>query len=309
MTTATGTVIAFPESEVSLVDAFLRGLPTAGTRKVYLRSITAFGSYLGSRDLLAATRRDIEAWRAHLEEAGRAPATIALALSSLTSLYEYAVDEEVIDRNTAARARRPKLPAHSTRKGITQAEVRAMLDACEATTTIGLRDRALLLTLAIQGWRISEALGLRVEDLWEEQGHRVAEIVGKGAKHARVTLAAPVWMAIREWMEAAAITNGPVFVPVLKGGRVQPGRSQSPQAAWKRVRLLARQAGLDREIFPHLFRHGCATAALDAGVPLHQVQDHLRHADPRTTRRYDSHRMSLNNPAPHVLAAKLVTDK
>ena len=298
-------VIAFPEMGVSIVDAYLRGLPSEATRKVYAQCIKSFGGFLGDRHIHAATRRDIEAYRAHLEDLGRAPATVAKVMSALNGYFDFALDEGEVTANPVTSARRPKLSDHSTRKGITPAETQALLAVCDPATTIGLRDRALVLVLAVQGWRVSECLGLDVEHLDEEAGHKVATIMGKGSKVARVPLAAPVWSAIEVWVQAAGITEGPVFVQVQKGGHVHRGRAISSQSAWRRIRFIARRADLTREIHPHLFRHGAVTAALAAGVPLHQVQDFARHADPRTTRRYDSHRMSLSNPTPHVLAAGL----
>lgn len=300
------TVVAFPESEVSLLDAYIRGLPSEPTRKVYRRCVLAFDGFLGERPLHSATRRDVEAFRAHLENLGRAASTIAKHLTALNGYFGFALEEGELERNPVASARRPKLSDHSTRKGITKAETQQLLAVCDPGSMIGLRDRALIMVLAIQGWRISEALGLQVEDLGEEQGHKVAEILGKGGKQARVPLAAPVWSAIQDWLDGAGIEEGPIFVAVRKGGSVVQSQAISSQSAWKRIRHIAGRAGISRELHPHLFRHGCATAALAAGVPLHQVQDHLRHADPRTTRRYDSHRLSLANPTAHVLAAGLV---
>ena len=299
-------IIAFPEQEISLVEAYVRGLPSTGTRDVYRRVIRQFDEYLGDKDLMMATRRDIEAHRAHLEAVGRAPATIARVMSGLSGFFSFAVDEGAMDRDPASSARRPRVPQVSPRQGLSPSEVQDLLAATGGDKLIDLRDRVLVLLLAVQAWRVSEALGLRVEDLGEEGGHRVATIVGKGAKVCRVPLAATAWQAISEWLEAVGIDEGPILVPVLKGGRVQPGRSMSPQSAWRRVRWLGEQAGLSRPIHPHLARHGAATTLLDRGVPLRDVQDHLRHADPRTTRLYDSHRMSLNNQSPHVLASVLV---
>ena len=181
-----------------------------------------------------------------------------------------------------------------------------MLSVPDTETCVGLRDRALLTVLVVQGWRISEALGLRVEDLDEEQGQQVARIVGKGGKVARVPLAPATWSALQSWTRRAGITNGPIFVSVRKGGAAHGEVSISVQSAWKRIRFLARQAGDQRDVHPHLFRHTAVTQSLAAGIALHEVQDFARHADPRTTRRYDSHRQSLNNRAPHVLAALLV---
>ena len=178
-----------------------------------------------------------------------------------------------------------------------------MVEALDLNSIIGLRDRVLLFLLSVQAWRIGEVLGLRVEDLGEEGGHRVAVVRGKGGKNLRVTLAANVWLAIQDWLAEAGIEEGPVIVPVFKGGRVQPGKAMSPQAGWQRVRKLGRRAGMTRPVHPHLFRHTAATVLLDMWVPLRDVHDHLRHADPRTTRRYDSHRLRLNTPSPHTLSA------
>ena len=306
MTSQGAQVVAFPEAEISLLDAYLRGLPSASTRTVYRRALAAFDEFIGVKERLAATHRNVEAYRAHLEALGRAPSTICQHLSALVGFYDFALDEKLIDNNPAARARRPKLPKRSSRQGTEVHETQAMLRVCCVSTDalIDLRDCALINVLALQAWRIEEALGLQVEDLGEEQGHKIAQITGKGAREDRVTLAAATWTAIHAWLEVAGITTGPVFVPVLKGGRLVPGKAMSKQAAWKRVKKLAKLAGL-RHIHPHLFRHGAITAVLDAQVPLREAQDFARHADPRTTRRYDSHRESLNNPAPHVLAARL----
>ena len=298
MNTTVTQIIAFPESEVSLTDAYLRGLPTEATRKVYGRAIRVL--------LFTATRRDIEAWRAAQEEAGLAPSTVATRMTAVSSLFEFAVDEGEISVNPAARARRPRVPSESPRRGLSPAEVRAMIRACDPETLIGLRDRVMVVILGVQGWRLSELLGLQVSDLGEEGGHKVAEITGKGSKVARVPLAAETWATIHTWLEAAKIIDGPIVIPVLKGSRVHSGGAMSPQSADKRIKLIAADAGISRQVHAHLFRHGAVTTLLDAGVPLRETQDFARHADPRTTCRYDSHRQSLNNPAPHVLAGKLM---
>lgn len=304
---APAAVVAFPTNATSLADAYGRGLPSAATRRAYRTAIQGFAAFL-QRDLLTATRRDVEAYRAQLEQQGRSAATVAKAISALTGLFAFAVDEGLLDRNPALVARRPRVPTTSPRLAFSTAEVKALLAIPDPKTMVGLRDRAMLTTLVVQGWRISEVLGLRVEDLTDEAGHSVATITGKGGKQARVPLAAAVTCAIRDWLTQASIPSGPAFAAVTKGGRVVEGSAISPQAAWKRLQVIAEAAGIQRKVHAHLFRHGAVTTALAHGVPLHQVQDFARHADPRTTRRYDSHRMSLNNPAPHVVAAAFVDE-
>jgi integrase/recombinase XerD len=132
-------VIAFPESEISILDAYLRGLPSESTRRVYSRCIRSFDNYLGDRQLQTATRRDVEAYRSHLEELGRAPATVAKHLSALSGLFAFMLDEGEVERNPVSAARRPKLSDCSTRKGITKDETQALLAVCDPSTAIGLR--------------------------------------------------------------------------------------------------------------------------------------------------------------------------
>ena len=298
--------ITFPESQISLLDAFLRGLPCPATRTVYKQVLSQFKNFLGEGDLMKATRREVEAYRSHLESLQRNPATIAKSLSALCGFYDFAVDEGSIDKNPAKRARRPKLSDTSPRIGTTIEEVRSLLAAINTSKLIGIRDRALILILSVQGWRIGEVLKLQVKDLAEEAGHKVAEVQGKGGKVVRVPLAAEVSQALSIWKEASHIEGGFLFLPITKGGIIQTGKPMTAQSAWKRISYLARKAGIKRHLHPHLFRHGAITLALQSGVALHLTQSFARHSDPKTTIRYNSHRASLTNPAPHVLASAIV---
>ncbi len=300
-------VVGLPEDRVSDLDAFLRGVPSVRTRESYRRTLTAFQGFTAGLDDGRVTRRHIEAYKAHLQARGRSTATIRRVLATLSSYFRFLVADGVVSRSPVAAVRRPKEATGSPRRALAVREVHQLLDAIDLATPIGLRDRALVLLLVVQALRISEALALTVEDLDEELSHRVATITGKGGKVVRVPLAAETWAAITAWMEHAKITTGPVLLGVRKGGRVQHGQPWTRSSAHRRVRYLADKAGLDRAVHPHLFRHTAATAALQAGVPLHQVQDLLRHSSPATTRRYDSHRLSLSNPAPHLLASRLVS--
>lgn len=280
--------IAFPESAVSMQDAYLRGLGET-TQTVYRHAIDTFTEFLAPRSWESATFRDVEAF---LAASGYAPSTANKTLSALIGFYDFAVRSGVLTANPAASARRPKMPRErSPRQGLSPVEMRAIIDA-----THHPRDRALILALALQAWRIFEVIGLRVEDLGEEQGYRVATIRGKGQTIARVPLAAATWEALQVWMEAASVTSGPIFPGSGKGGTL------TRQGAWAIVRSRAKAAGIHRKVYPHLFRHGAVTAALANGVPLHQVQDFARHADPRTTRRYDSQQGTVTNPTTHTLA-------
>lgn len=279
------------ESADAIAAGFLAAYRPA-TRDAYARDLRAWATYLDGLgiDPLAAQRIHVDAFARHCESAGVAPATVARRLSALAGFYAYAVDEDRIDRSPVARVRRPRVADDSPRLGVDRAGIRALLSAGERSTA---RDHALLCLLALNGVRISEALGTEVTDLSTERGHRTLLLHRKGGKRQTVALAPRTAEAISAMLGGRQL--GPLFV-------TQSGRRLDRHAARKTVRRLARAAGIDRDVSPHSLRHGFVTAALDAGVPLRDVQDAAGHADPRTTRRYDRARHSLDRAATYAVA-------
>lgn len=300
-------IIRFPEAHTDLQVAFLRGLPSEATRKAYKRCLRQFQTFLDPTPMIECTRRDVEAWRSEMETNGRAPSTICRALAALSGFFQFAEEEGAVERNPVRNARRPKIPDASPRHSLTPREVTALFDATDPDTLLGLRDRVFLALLAVQGLRVSETLDLLVEDLAEEQSHQVATIRGKGGKVCVVPLALHTSTALNEWLAAAGLQSGPVLVKIGRDGLIdRTGRHMHRASAWERLKTLARRAGIQGDVYPHRLRHTAVTEALRAGIPLHQVQDFARHSDPKTTRRYDSHRQSLANPTAHVLGSRLV---
>ena len=155
------------------------------------------------------------------------------------------------------------------------------------------RDHALASLLALNGLRISEALGADIEHLNVERGHRTLRIVRKGGKQVTIPLAPRTARAID--LAIGEREHG----PILLGAH---GQRLDRYAATRIVKRLARAAGIDKRISPHSLRHSFITAALDAGVPLRDVQDAASHADPRTTMRYDRARHSLDRHATYIVS-------
>lgn len=141
--------------------------------------------------------------------------------------------------------------------------------------------------LALNGLRISEALNADIEDLSTERGHRTLAIVRKGGKHVTIPIAPRTGRALDLYIGERMM--GPIFLGV-EGGRMDR------YCADRMVKRLMKRAGIDKRISPHSLRHSFITAALDAGVPLRDVQEAASHADPRTTMRYDRARRSLDMP-------------
>lgn len=269
-----------------LAAAFLAGYDVA-TREAYARDLRGWGDFLaGLRvEVLDAHRVHVDAWCRQAEERGDAPATLARRLSALAGFYGYALDEELIQRSPVARVRRPRVSDESPRLGVDREGQRALLTAARAS---GPRDHALVALLTLSGLRISEALAADVKDLAMQRGHCTLKLTRKGKKGQTVALAPSAAAALDELL--AGRDSGPIFV-------TRSGRPLDRQAAFKIVRRLARAAGIDHTVSPHSLRHGFVTTALDAGVPLRDVQDAAGHADPRTTRRYDRGRGALDRSA------------
>jgi site-specific recombinase XerD len=212
-------------------------------------------------------------------------------LSTLASFYRYCEQEQLIDRNPALNVRRPKVDYESRTLGLDRNELGALLVQAGLGST---RDHALASLLALNGLRISEALGADIGDLDFDRGHRTLRIVRKGGKHAIVPLAPRTSRALDLYLGER--TSGPLFLGAL-GGRMDRC------AADRTVKRLARRAGIAKRISPHSLRHSFITAALDAGVALRDVQEAASHADPRTTMRYDRARQSLDRHPTYVVAA------
>jgi integrase len=155
------------------------------------------------------------------------------------------------------------------------------------------RDHALLSLLALNGLRVSEAIGADIDRLGLERGHRTLRIFRKGGKTVTVPLAPRTARAVD--LAVGERSDG----PILRG---DDGDRLDRHAASRIVHRIARHAGINKRVGPHTLRHAFITAALDAGVPLRDVQEAASHADPRTTMRYDRARVSLDRHATYIVA-------
>ena len=153
--------------------------------------------------------------------------------------------------------------------------------------------------LGLLGLRIFEATGADIADLGEEHGHRVLRVCGKGTKIVLVPLPPAVGRAIDRAIGDR--TRGPILLN-SRGSRMDR------HAATRRLRRLAETAGIQvASAHPHMLRHTFVTTMLDAGVDLRDVQIAARHADPRTTMRYDRARQNLDRHPNYILAAYMAS--
>jgi integrase/recombinase XerD len=292
--------LAAPHSRAERVAAaFLVAHPPA-TRAVYWRTLRSWARWCAERDLdvLAAERVHVERWMRELEERGRKASTRTGHLSALAGYYAEALDQGAVSRNPAARVRRPRVSHDSPRLGLDRDEARALLRAAERA---GRRDHALVSLLLHCGLRVSEAISVSAGDLGSSRGHRVVEVVRKGGARRVLPLPPPAAAAVELLLEELR-ERGPLGAadPLLVDGA---GARLDRFDAVRIVRRLARAAGIAKVVSPHSLRHTFVTLALDAGASLRDVQDSAGHADPRTTRRYDRGRHSLDRFAGYHVAA------
>lgn len=270
---------------------FLAGY-TGTTRQGYTIDLRNYWTWLETSGVqpFDVRRPHIELYVRSLEEHGYARSTIGRRLSTVCSFYRWCVDEELLGRNPAANVRRPKIPQDSTTLGLDRQELGQFL--VEAGLAGG-RDHALACLLGLNGLRVSEACNADIERLGFERGHHTLLVDRKGGKRATIPLAPRTYRAIMLVVDER--TSG----PILLGNHGRLDRFE----AYRIVRRLARRAGIAHRVHPHCLRHAFITAALDAGVPLRDVQEAASHSDPRTTSRYDRHRVSLDRHAAYTVAA------
>jgi integrase/recombinase XerD len=249
-------------------------------------------------DPLNLGRAEIERYVRWLQEARHyQPSTVSRRLSVVVGFYRVCVIDQTLTHSPADYVRRPPMPAESPTLGLGHLQFEALLTT--ARLSANHNDFALIAMLGLLGLRIFEASGANIGDLGEEHGHRVLKVRGKGDKTVLIPLPPAVARAIDH------ATNGRQQGPILRN---TIGRRMDRHAATRRLKHLAAAAGIRiPRMHPHMLRHTFVTTMLDAGVGLRDVQIAARHADPKTTMRYDRARKNLDRHPNYILAAYMAS--
>ncbi|MFZ2015046.1 MAG: site-specific tyrosine recombinase XerD, partial [Nocardioides sp.] len=245
----------------------------------------------GVSDLDAITEAMVSAFLMRLREGDEQHPPLSASSAGRTivavrGFHKFCVADGLVVSDPAA-AVRPPQPARRLPKALPLAEVEAILEASGAAgTTLALRDRALLEVLYGTGARISEAVGLDVDDVDRVDGSVLLR--GKGSKERLVPIGSYALAAVDAYLtrsrpELAAVGTseraGALFLNA-RGGRL------SRQSAWTVLVKAADRAGVTRDVSPHTLRHSFATHLLEGGADVRVVQELLGHASVTTTQIY-----------------------
>ncbi len=273
----------------SHIDSFLQYMTvekrmSVNTRQAYASDLTQYAStltQLGVKDWNEVTRSHIVKHIEELSQAGRASSSLRRAVSSIRMFHHHLKMTGVTTTDPSLYLETPKAEKQLPDTW-SQAEVERLLDSVPTSDPLSLRDRAMLELLYGTGMRVSELLGLDLDDLQFELGYLQCE--GKGERARIIPVSSVAQGFVERYIQQARNGIGGRETEALflngRGGRL------SRQGFWKMIKRRAKLAGIDKEITPHVLRHSFATHLLENGADLRAIQQMLGHADLATTQVY-----------------------
>ena len=271
----------------SEVDGFLdalwmeRGL-SQNTLQAYRNDLYAFAKWQASRGNTISVTQATDLHNYLATQGKKSVRTTARRLSSLRRFFQYQVREGRTKTDPCSHIESPRL-GRPLPKTITEAEVEALLRAPDTATRAGFRDKTMLEVLYATGLRVSELVGLRLEQINLRQG--VIRVVGKGNKERLV----PLGEEAADWLRRYIREVRPEFFKAGPDATLFPsnrGRPMTRQTFWHAVKRYSLTAGINKALSPHVLRHAFATHLLNHGADLRVVQMLLGHSDISTTQIY-----------------------
>lgn len=275
------------------VERFLRYLAlergrSSHTLTAYRRDLEQFVSWLHAEAGVGVTDATADTIGAFASTLVGSPRSTQRRLSAVRSFYHYLVESGQLSANPAADVSGPRQPERLP-KALGVQTVTRLLESVSVDDPVSLRDRALLEVLYGTGARVSEVVGLAVDDVSSLQGTapEMIRVIGKGDKERIV----PLGSHARQALEAYLVRSRPVLARRAKkatpalflGAR---GQALSRQSIWLVIRGRAEAAGITEGISPHTLRHSCATHLIAGGADIRVVQELLGHQSVQTTQIY-----------------------
>jgi integrase/recombinase XerD len=217
-----------------------------------------------------------------LKEANLQPKSINRALASMRGFYKFLIREGIIEANPMAHIDTAKLWLRLP-DTLSKEEIKDLLAAVATTTTLGIRNAAMLEMLYATGLRVSELVALSMNNINWQAGYVIT--MGKGGKERIVPVGLVAMDALTSYLHLAR--------PLLMAGKptegvflTKSGTIMSRQMFWKMIKKYSLKAGIAKKVYPHTFRHSFASHLLEGGADLRSLQMMLGHADISTTQIY-----------------------
>ena len=264
------------------------------TLESYARDLSALAAFAAGAERTPETldRQALEAFVRRQMTAGLSPRSVARSVAAVRGYYKFLVLDRRLEQSPAEDLRPPRAwPALP--KFLSLEQVDALIAQPDATTPLGLRDRAMIELLYATGMRVSELVGVRTSDLHLEE--RYLTCIGKGNKERLIPIGdqAAHWVTIYLNEARRTLLKGRASPRVFLNAR---GGPLSRVGFWKILKAHGRRAKLPRTLSPHVVRHSFATHLLERGADLRAIQMMLGHTDLSTTQIYT-----------HILEARLRT--
>jgi integrase/recombinase XerD len=274
------------ESEIRSFLNYLRvekGL-SENTLHAYRRDIEKFAVFVREHKLNAAgvSRGNVVDFLGSLYRKGLDSRSVARNLVTIRNFFRFLLMEGIIPQDPAENIESPKF-RQSLPDFLNLEEVDRLLRQPDASTTIGLRDKAMIELMYSTGLRVSELCSLRVSDVQMDAG--CLRCIGKGNKERIVPVGRKALAGVQEYLrgsrpELLRGRSSPFLILNRKGGKLDR------ISFWKTLGEYGRKAGLRKALTPHMLRHSFATHLLDRGADLRSVQMMLGHSDISTTQIY-----------------------
>ncbi|QDV39471.1 tyrosine-type recombinase/integrase [Tautonia plasticadhaerens] len=277
-------------------DEFFKGqLANAYTRRNYAHAVRHFLAWCDRPDrqipLVRITPGHVGDYLAGLQ---LATPTKKLRLAALRKFFDLLVVRHVVILNPAASVRAER---YSTVEGKTPeigtAQARNLLKSIEASDVVGIRDRAIIAVLIYTAARAGAVAKLTLKSLRHDGTQYSLRFAEKGGKARESPVRHDLERLLLAYIEAAGITEGPLFRPAFRRTKKLTARAMSGIDICRMMKRRLKAAGLPGQFSPHSFRVATVTDLLEQNVPLEDVQHLAGHADPRTTRLYDRRRRKV----------------
>ncbi len=255
------------------------------TLDAYMRDLQKLVNYYSDNgiDFRSVTLRDFDLFAGTLREHGISARSIARILSGVRSFYHFLTLEGEVPQDPTELLESPKIGKHLPQV-LSVGEIDRILEAIDQSKPEGVRDHCIVEVLYSCGLRISELCSLKMSGLYLEEGF--IKVTGKGNKERLVPISPRAVRELHNWFSVRChinIREGYEDYVFLSRTR---GKSLSRISLFVYIQQYARQAGIEREISPHVFRHSFATHLLQGGANLRAIQEMLGHEDISTTEVY-----------------------